>query len=389
MPDSSPKRNGVNQPCTEPTLRLGRLSSSVKQSSLESLLSNLKDFLTERSVQLREEDSNTFVMPRFGADLGDNFKEFFRRSPRGRINSGLLVDWDGAGAFWRNLRDTISPRKLPPLQTTSQPGEVPEIWTKDSQFTRVQAFSIAFHVVVLVLLILPFLPDVLSPALTTTAGVTTNMTDVSLYIPKLTSTAKRQGGGGGQPDHAPAVHGQLPKFSYTQIAKPLVRPPVDPKLAMTPTLLGNPALNPPTISAQNWGNPLSPIFAGDSLGQAPGTGIGPGTGGGSGPGDVGGYGNGTPGAGVDGYSSPTCLYCPSPSFTDEAVKAKYQGIVELVATITADGRATDIRVAKGIGLGLDEKAVEAVRNWRFKPALGPIGKPASVRQVIEVTFHLY
>lgn len=280
MPDSSPKRNGVNQPCTEPTLRLGRLSSSVKQSSLESLLSNLKDFLTERSVQLREEDSNTFVMPRFGADLGDNFKEFFRRSPRGRINSGLLVDWDGAGAFWRNLRDTISPRKLPPLQTTSQPGEVPEIWTKDSQFTRVQAFSIAFHVVVLVLLILPFLPDVLSPALTTTAGVTTNMTDVSLYIPKLTSTAKRQGGGGGQPDHAPAVHGQLPKFSYTQIAKPLVRPPVDPKLAMTPTLLGNPALNPPTISAQNWGNPLSPIFAGDSLGQAPGTGIGPGTGGG-------------------------------------------------------------------------------------------------------------
>lgn len=92
---------------------------------------------------------------------------------------------------------------------------------------------------------------------------------------------------------------------------------------------------------------------------------------------------------MDGYSSPTCLYCPSPSFTDEAVKAKYQGIVELVATITADGRATDIRVAKGIGLGLDEKAVEAVRNWRFKPALGPIGKPASVRQVIEVTFHLY
>ena len=57
--------------------------------------------------------------------------------------------------------------------------------------------------------------------------------------------------------------------------------------------------------------------------------------------------------------------------------------------ITADGRATDIHVAKGLGLGLDEKAVEAVRTWRFRPALGPDGKPASVRQTIEVTFHLY
>jgi TonB family protein len=71
------------------------------------------------------------------------------------------------------------------------------------------------------------------------------------------------------------------------------------------------------------------------------------------------------------------------------VKAKYQGTVLLVAVITADGRATEIRVAKGLGLGLDEKAVEAVRTWRFRPALGPDGKPASVRQSIEVTFHLY
>jgi len=64
-------------------------------------------------------------------------------------------------------------------------------------------------------------------------------------------------------------------------------------------------------------------------------------------------------------------------------------VVELLAVITADGRATDIKVAKGLGLGLDEKAIEAVRNWRFKAALGPDGKPTSVRQLIEVTFHLY
>jgi TonB family protein len=63
--------------------------------------------------------------------------------------------------------------------------------------------------------------------------------------------------------------------------------------------------------------------------------------------------------------------------------------VVLLAIITPDGRATDIHVSKGLGLGLDQKAIDAVRNWRFKPALGPDGKPASVRVPIEVDFHLY
>lgn len=64
-------------------------------------------------------------------------------------------------------------------------------------------------------------------------------------------------------------------------------------------------------------------------------------------------------------------------------------MVNLIAIITADGKASDIHVVKGLGMGLDEKAIEAVRTWRFKPALGPDGRPAPVRQLIEVTFHLY
>ena len=66
--------------------------------------------------------------------------------------------------------------------------------------------------VLLVLLILPFLPGVLSPALTTNASSKMNATEVSLYMPKL---VKPTGGGGGQPDNAPAVRGQAPKFSFT------------------------------------------------------------------------------------------------------------------------------------------------------------------------------
>ena len=71
------------------------------------------------------------------------------------------------------------------------------------------------------------------------------------------------------------------------------------------------------------------------------------------------------------------------------MKVKVQGVVELVAIVTADGRLTDIHVAKGLGFGLDEKAVEAVRTWRLRPAMGPDGKPATVREIVEVAFQLF
>ena len=61
----------------------------------------------------------------------------------------------------------------------------------------------------------------------------------------------------------------------------------------------------------------------------------------------------------------------------------------LDVVISADGRAIRITPIKGPGLGLEEKAIEAVRQWRFRPALGPNGKPVNVRIPIEVTFRLF
>jgi protein TonB len=327
-------------------------------------------------------------MTGFGESISDNFKEFFRPAPRGAVNSSLLVNWNQSATLWQNVRDIISPPKLPPLNVTSKPVAVKEIWSKNTQFTRVQSLSVAFHVLVLVLIIVPLLPELMSPS-TTKANSKYDVTTISPYLPKLAPAAKKAGGGGGQRNPTPAVRGQAPKFDWTQFSKPLAKPPVNPKLAMTPTLVGNPDLKVPNITAQNWGDPLSKVLDGDSLGQGSGNGIGNGQGNGLGPGYGYNTGGGYPNAGTGGYGSPACLYCPQPQFSDEAVKAKYQGTVLLVAVITADGRATEIRIAKGLGLGLDEKAVEAVRTWRFRPALGPDGKPASVRQSIEVTFHLY
>jgi TonB family protein len=108
-----------------------------------------------------------------------------------------------------------------------------------------------------------------------------------------------------------------------------------------------------------------------------------------GPGEGGGTGGGAFRAGVNGVGTPTCIYCPDPLYSDEARKAKYQGTVVLNVIITADGRATDIHVAKGPGLGLEEKAIEMVRTWRFRPALGPNGRPVAVSIPIEVTFRLF
>jgi len=86
---------------------------------------------------------------------------------------------------------------------------------------------------------------------------------------------------------------------------------------------------------------------------------------------------------------PTCLYCPRADYSREAKKAKIQGVVELSVVVTAEGKVTGINVLKGLGHGLDESAVKAVSTWRLKPAHGPDGQPAAVRQIVEVTFQLY
>jgi len=95
-----------------------------------------------------------------------------------------------------------------------------------------------------------------------------------------------------------------------------------------------------------------------------------------------------PRAGVNGVSMPKCQSCPDPKYSQEARKKKYEGVVILFVTVTAEGRVTNVQVVKSLGMGLDEKAIEAVRKWRFKPALKD-GKPVDVQLPIEITFRRY
>lgn len=92
--------------------------------------------------------------------------------------------------------------------------------------------------------------------------------------------------------------------------------------------------------------------------------------------------------GEQGVGYPSCIYCPNPQYSSEAHTAKLEGIVILLAVINADGRATQIRVSKSLGSGLDEEAIEAVKEWRFKPATDADGLPVPVFTPLELTFRL-
>jgi len=370
-----------------PTLQLGRYHSPSRESSLKSLWSNLKEFLTEKPVKLRPGTSTAFDMPRFGGSIRDNFKEAFHAGPKGAVNSDLLVNWSGQTSLWQNLRDLISPPKLPPLQTTSKPVKVKEIWSKNEQFPRTQAISVGAHVLAIALIVL--VPLLLGWRPPTIKASPMDVTPLDTIVSPYLQPAKlKAGGGGGQHDLKPASRGTPPKFSWTQFSRPMAHPPLHPKIAMTPTILGNPDIKMPNPKLPNWGDPLG-HSNNDSMGQGHGNGLGNGNGNGLGPGEGWNTGGGLPNAGTGGYGTPQCLYCPRADYSDEAMKVKIQGVVELLAVITADGQVTDVHVVKGLGYGLDENAVKAARTWRLRPALGPDGKPSAVREVIEMQFQLF
>jgi TonB family protein len=85
---------------------------------------------------------------------------------------------------------------------------------------------------------------------------------------------------------------------------------------------------------------------------------------------------------------PTPIYQPPPEYSEEARRAKYQGVVTLVLVVDEKGVPTNIRIVSPMGMGLDEKALECVRKWRFQPAEDE-GHPIPMEIAVEVEFHLY
>jgi TonB family protein len=211
------------------------------------------------------------------------------------------------------------------------------------------------------------------------------------YVPPVGSTPKGGGGGGGAKDKLGASKGEAPRFAQEQIAPPVVVQDVPPKLQVEATLVGPPDLN---VRVAQTGDPLSNLMAPSSgvgvsgVGSGRGDGLGPGTGPGKGPGSGGGSDGGVYSVG-NGVSAPRAIYSPEPEFSDEARAAKYQGVVTLALTVRPDGRPANVFIVRALGMGLDQKALETVRTWRFEPGRLKDGRPVSVQIQVEVDFRLY
>jgi periplasmic protein TonB len=219
------------------------------------------------------------------------------------------------------------------------------------------------------------------------------VTDVSPYILPVAKDQAGGGGGGGDRDKLQASKGSPPKFDREQFTPPtaVVRNEA-PILPMDPTVVGPSSIQFPVGPV---GDPLSGVEGPRSNGPGFGSGIGNGDGGGVGPGHGRGVGPGEDrGIGGDlyrvggGVSAPRTIYAPDPDYSEEARKAKFQGMVTLWLVVGSDGRARDIRIVRSLGMGLDEKAIEAVRTWRFDPARKD-GQPVAVQISVEVSFRLY
>lgn len=193
-------------------------------------------------------------------------------------------------------------------------------------------------------------------------------------------------GGGARPETAPpkpkpTVPDPEPKLVPIPDPTPNAPEPIRRKeIEEVPRVLEEiaPELNIGDITAP----PGPPARGGQGQGRVAGSGSGPDRGTGPGTGDGGVY---TIGSGI---SNPQILVQTTPSYTDEAIKSKVQGIVILQAIIRHTGRVDSFKVLRALGYGLEEQAIQEIaQNWRFRP--GTLnGKPVDVLATIEVQFNL-
>jgi TonB family protein len=274
-------------------------------------------------------------------------------------------------------------RDVPVFRVLSFPAR--SAWTS---FWSIGAHAAAFALMVLVVF-------AGGKAVVTAPKASLTAVDVRPYIPMNPGKdAMGGGGGGGAHEAIEASRGRLPKLAATQITPPQIIRNDAPKLPVEATIVA-PQLKLPDANLPDIGVPRSPQVALASQGPGSGSGfgggknggIGSGNGGGYGPGEGGGYGGGVMHVG-GGVSAPQVIYSVDPEFSDEARRAKYQGVCVVSVIVDAQGNPQHVHVARPLGMGLDEKAIEAVREYKFKPARYQ-GHPVAVAIDVVVNFRIY
>jgi len=288
------------------------------------------------------------------------------------------------------IHDYLHPRKI---ESSVAPVAVEEIWSKPDDGLP-KLLSVFVHVLVVSLALVPWatsFPKTPNP----TETVVMVYRPINLVLPVADNDKSGGGGGGGKKTLTPPSKGKLPRPAEKQFVPPDPEPPKnpDPTLIIEPTVVAPALAQMPRINLLNLGDPNGvpgPPSAGPGvgggIGSGQGRGVGEGKGPGVGPGEGGGVGGGVFRVG-GGVTPPTVLQRVEPQYSEEARKARYQGTVVLEAIVRKDGTVDIMRIVRSLGFGLDENAIQALKQWRFRPGMRN-GVPVDVSLNIEVNFNL-
>jgi periplasmic protein TonB len=287
-----------------------------------------------------------------------------------------------------NLGQLLIPSHFKPSSANGAPIHLLK-FDKSLRPARAQGASLITHAAIFAA-ILFLVSRVQTPTLPPPIKGSTPLTQYRFPVIRTTTSADPSSGdgSGGDRNPVPATSGNLPPRSSVQIVRPTLPQNQNPTLPVPPTIL-DPDAAAILAQTEKLGLPWMPKDT-NSPGSGDKDGIGTGNKGTLGDGD-----NGPAGIGGSdrpygpGFIAPGCAYCPYPTYTDEARHGKVQGSVTLAVLVGADGRAQEVRIVKGIGFGLDERAVETVRGWRFIPARDGAKHALAAWVTVEAVFRLF
>ena len=295
--------------------------------------------------------------------------------------------------LYENVHDRMFPPRLPPLELTSQPVPVPDRMAANTNPWAVGTATLVNGAILAAILLLGLRVVNPTPPYSNPVTGKFDIKNLPLFTPMRLRNPDA-GNGGGTNDLIDPNKGKNPKQDMHPLA-PVQIPvlehpqlPVENAIAVPPevklpdnqaiTMIGVHTSSNVTLVSGGPGGPTG-------IGTGPGGGVGPGNGSvGWGPGSHPGiY---TPGVG--GVTQPVPIFTPEAEFSDEARRQKYQGVCEISLIVDAQGNPQSPRLVQRLGMGLDEKALDAVMRYKFKPAKKD-GKPVPVRMSVMVNFRLY
>jgi periplasmic protein TonB len=313
------------------------------------------------------------------------------RDPLSRCFSSLPSSTDSWFMRVReNLRQLFTAAPLFPSSANGAPIHLPR-WEKSARSGRAQSISAVTHAAIIcAAVILAVHPPGSKHNPPPYGKKTPPNISVSAGLLDLLRGQDPNGGRGSGTGHdlLPPTQGNLPPRSSIQLLKPTLPQNQNPELPIPPTILDSSApreLKPVDDLGLPWmsdRNGSSGRGTGDTIGDGPDNSIG------SSPGEEAGTSR-QPGHYQPGVTWPKCAYCPDPTYTDKAREAKLQGAVTLLVLVGTDGRASQIRIVRGIGLGLDQRAVQAIRGWKFVPALDASRRAVPAWVTVEAVFRLF